>query len=316
MTFAWLWSRTLNIAHAGQSWFVVSLVGEPRFLFLPCSRRTAVLPQHPNANTGLTLLARNSGMAIGINAALISIATEWLSDIKMGYCSDGWWLNQQFCCWEIEGGDEECEAWHQWSTVMPARWAIYVLFAVSLAAVLSPLVLTRMPDPLGGILVCRGTPRAILGEVCGRLRNIRDQVHHWRVHHERFLGFLDVLHQEHHTGASLPSSEYFVNSMNTMQPLVIASGLSVGKEGPSVHVACCIGNLIAGAFKGFSRSQRTCISQCELLSVSCPFHPVKMREILTASSAAGVAVAFGAPIGGVLFSIEVCVFFIFTTEKC
>lgn len=33
--------------------------------------------------------------------------------------------------------------------------------------------------------------------------------------------------------------------------------------------------------------------------------PGKMREILTASSAAGVAVAFGSPIGGVLFSIEV-----------
>lgn len=31
---------------------------------------------------------------------------------------------------------------------------------------------------------------------------------------------------------------------------------------------------------------------------------VKMREIITASSAAGVAVAFGSPIGGVLFSIE------------
>lgn len=39
------------------------------------------------------------------------------------------------------------------------------------------------------------------------------------------------------------------------QPLVIASGLSVGKEGPSVHVACCIGFLVSGFFQKFNKSQ-------------------------------------------------------------
>ncbi|KAG8214257.1 chloride channel 5 [Butyriboletus roseoflavus] len=77
---------------------------------------------------------------------------------------------------------------------------------------------------------------------------------------------------------------FFIKSLTL--PLIIASGLSVGKEGPSVHVACCIGYLVAGWSRRFSRSSS------------------KMREVITAASAAGVAVAFGSPIGGVLFSIE------------
>lgn len=48
----------------------------------------------------------------------------------MGYCYDGWWLNQQFCCWEIELDTEACDSWHPWSNVTLARWLIYVTFAV------------------------------------------------------------------------------------------------------------------------------------------------------------------------------------------
>ena len=33
--------------------------------------------------------------------AVISIATEWASDLKQGYCKAGWWLNEKFCCWEM-----------------------------------------------------------------------------------------------------------------------------------------------------------------------------------------------------------------------
>ena len=86
---------------------------------------------------------------------------------------------------------------------------------------------------------------------------------------------------------------------------MIASGLSVGKEGPSVHAACAIGNLVAGRFSRFSRSQSEFCLCSFCRSAQRSFHEGKMRDILTAASAAGVGVAFGSPIGGVLFSIEV-----------
>ena len=71
-----------------------------------------------------------------------------------------------------------------------------------------------------------------------------------------------------------------------MQCLAVASGLWVGKEGPLVHVACCCANIIMKPF--------TSISQNE----------ARKREILSAAAASGISVAFGSPIGGVLFSLE------------
>jgi len=68
--------------------------------------------------------------------------------------------------------------------------------------------------------------------------------------------------------------------------LAVASGLSLGKEGPMVHMACCIGNIVSYMFPKYGKNE------------------AKKREILSAASAAGVSVAFGAPIGGVLFSLE------------
>ena len=37
-------------------------------------------------------------------------------------------------------------------------------------------------------------------------------------------------------------------------PLAIASGLSVGKEGPSVHYAVCTGNVISRLFNKYRRN--------------------------------------------------------------
>jgi chloride channel 3/4/5 len=68
--------------------------------------------------------------------------------------------------------------------------------------------------------------------------------------------------------------------------LAVASGLWLGKEGPLVHVACCCANLLMK------------------LSTSLNDNEARKREVLSAAASAGISVAFGAPIGGVLFSLE------------
>ncbi|ORY49381.1 hypothetical protein BCR33DRAFT_847377 [Rhizoclosmatium globosum] len=66
----------------------------------------------------------------------------------------------------------------------------------------------------------------------------------------------------------------------------VASGLTIGQQGPLVHISCCIGNAYARLFPKYALNEG------------------KKREILSAATAAGVSVAFAAPIGGVLFSLE------------
>lgn len=71
----------------------------------------------------------------------------------------------------------------------------------------------------------------------------------------------------------------------------VASGLSLGKEGPYVHIATCIGNIACRLFSKYDSNDG------------------KRREVLSAAAAAGVAVAFGAPLGGVLFGLEEVAYF-------
>ncbi|KAF7971293.1 hypothetical protein HWV62_21446 [Athelia sp. TMB] len=68
--------------------------------------------------------------------------------------------------------------------------------------------------------------------------------------------------------------------------LAVASGLSLGKEGPLVHVACCMAYLLSRMFKQFRNNE------------------AQKRRLLAAAAAAGVSVAFGSPLGGVLFGLE------------
>ena len=186
------------------------------------------------------------GLVIGLNAAALNIITEWLSDVKMGYCTTAWYLNEGFCCYGAEGG---CDEWKRWTSFALTNYLVYTFFALLLAFVAAYLVKRYAPYAAGsGISEIKCI---IAGFVM-----------------KGFLGFWTFL----------------IKSIAL--PLAIASGLSVGKEGPSVHYAVCVGSVISQLFEKYRQSAS------------------KTREILTASAGTGVAVAFGSPIGGVLFSLE------------
>ena len=49
-----------------------------------------------------------TGIAAGVIAASIDVVSDWLGDLKTGYCKHGaaggkFYLNKGFCCWGLEG---------------------------------------------------------------------------------------------------------------------------------------------------------------------------------------------------------------------
>ncbi len=203
-----------------------------------------------------------TGVASGVLAAGIDVASDWLADLKTGYCRTGegggrFYLNRGFCCWGHESL-AQCQGWTSWSAALHVRSAagsfiveyiFYILYSILFAFCASVLV-----QNFASYAKHSGIPeiKTVLGGFVIR----------------RFMGGWTLV----------------VKSLGLC--LAVASGLWLGKEGPLVHVACCCANLLMK------------------LSPSLNENEARKREVLSAAAAAGISVAFGSPIGGVLFSLE------------
>lgn len=203
------------------------------------------------------------GLVTGTVAGVIDIGASWMTDLKYGLCPQAFWLNQEQCCWssnETSFDDKgNCSQWVTWSEILAETksgagaylisYIFFILWALLFALLAAALVRMFAPYACGS-----GVPE-IKTILSGFI--IRGYLGKWTL---------------------------IIKSVGIM--LSVSAGLSLGKEGPMVHIACCIGNILSYLFPKYGRNE------------------AKKREILSAAAAAGVSVAFGAPIGGVLFSLE------------
>lgn len=94
--------------------------------------------------------------------------------------------------------------------------------------------------------------------------------------------------------AILAPSTLFVKIFGSI--LGVAGGFVVGKEGPMVHTGACIANLLG---QGGSRKYHLTWKWLKFFK-----NDRDRRDLITCGAAAGVAAAFRAPVGGVLFALE------------
>ncbi|XP_075587327.1 chloride channel protein 3 isoform X2 [Dermatophagoides farinae] len=208
------------------------------------------------------------GILSGFVAGIIDIGAGWMKDLKDGLCPDVFYLNREQCCWSDNSSEFEDSIWSghcdQWKT-----WPELLGLSQQHFPIFSYIVsyFFYVFWALFFSFLATSFVRTFAPYACGSgIPEIKTILSGFIIH-----GYLG-------------SWTLTVKSIGMM--LTVAAGLSLGKEGPLVHCSCCIGNIISRFFDKYGKNE------------------AKKREILSAASAAGVSVAFGAPIGGVLFSLE------------
>lgn len=232
-------------------------------------------------------------------AYVVDVSEAPVFDLKDGYCSRAWYLSRQRCCI-----GQNCEFWRAWSDVLTipglsdrsTEFVVYVVLVILISSISCLMTMTTktvipsaykistLDENLGapineaspGVdgasspsvqLPAEPAPPMIYYSAAGSgVAEVRVILSGFVLH-----GFLGV-------------KTLVVKTLALI--LSVASGLSLGKEGPYVHIATCVGNIACRVSNKYNHNDG------------------KRREVLSAAAASGVAVAFGAPIGGVLFSLE------------
>uniref|UniRef100_A0A672KYN1 Chloride channel protein n=1 Tax=Sinocyclocheilus grahami TaxID=75366 RepID=A0A672KYN1_SINGR len=172
------------------------------------------------------------GLMAGALAGGIDISAHWMTDLKEGVCLNGFWFNHEHCCWNSNETTfqerDKCPNWKSWAELIVGtndgpfayimNYLMYVCWALLFSFLAVSLVRAFAPYACGS-----GIPE-IKTILSGFI--IRGYLGKWTL---------------------------MIKTITLV--LAVSSGLSLGKEGPLVHVACCCGNILCHLFTKYRRNE-------------------------------------------------------------
>ncbi|CAN3476587.1 anion/proton exchange transporter Gef1p [Diutina catenulata] len=224
--------------------------------YIDWSAENRLRPSSPTYGYRKWAVVIGSAVLVGYATSLVNLLASFFNDFKKGLC------RRQLDSWSLSNPYATCPAedWNSWSQIVFGSnnamfsWIfnlpVYLVMATIFAIAVTYITLRAPWIRQSGIPEIKLTVSGLNYDV------------------ERYLGVSTLIHK----GAGLV--------------FVVASGLWLGKEGPLVHVSCCIFNTLLE------------------LVVQGDLNESLRREIMSAATATGISVAFNAPIGGVLFVLE------------
>lgn len=233
-----------------------------------------------------------------------------LVGLKHGYCHTNWLASEVSCCRRASARGRRgmrpealCSDWISWSSYVDdaplgnllVEYVIYVFLTVLLAYLAGRITLTtKIQGRLTNRSVLTLVDLASSFDTSENDFSLNTQKSDDQDEESHSLTFFTA------AGSGVPEVKtilsgfvirrflgtYTLFAKTIALVFAIASGMALGKEGPYVHLATCVGNIASRLFPY--------INENEYLK----------KEVLTACALSGVALAFGSPLGGMLFILE------------
>ena len=239
----------------------------------------------------------------------MDIGVAVVSDWKSGYCETNLLASRENCCTSkspltpFADVGENCADWHDWTSDWWRAYGIYLGWALLFGIISGSVTLTTkkaLPAAAPGL-----GDKFIMKQRLAELANGHAEQTPMAAGKSMYMA----------AGSGIPEiktilSGFVIPHFLDFKVLVVkavgsvfavSTGMCLGKEGPFVHISTCVAYLVSNCFPKYRENGR------------------KMREMLSAGCASGLSVAFGAPIGGVLFAYEeisVCPKSSFADEQC